>query len=48
MSSECEELYFDKKEENYGRFYSIYNSLNKTKIFEVKSFEEPKLIKLSF
>ena len=46
MSSECEELYFDKKEENYGRFYSIYNSLNKTKILEVKSFEEPKLIKL--
>ena len=46
MSSECEELYFDKKEENYGRFYSIYNSLNKTKILEVKSFKEPKLIKL--
>ena len=53
MSPDCDELYFVLKKVksphlyyDYDYYYSIYNSFDKSKILEEKSFSEPELFKL--
>jgi len=47
MSTECEELYYVSKEKEYKKYYTIYNSFDKSKIIEeIKSENNPRLLKL--
>ena len=46
LSPDCEELYFVLREEDYKKYYSIYNSFDKSKILEKRSRDEPRIFKL--
>ena len=47
MSPDCEELYYNSKEESYKQFFTIYNSFDKSKVLEeIESRVKPELYKL--